>query len=181
MNLKFDFQSSTLSTKPKPLLWLGICRKIQPRLLPTLILAFIKKQPLLQAVAIWLCTLVNMDGYLGLDPARSGLKNQYLIVVVQLLSHVQLFVTLHGLQQARLLSFTTSRSLLKLMSIRLVMPSNHLILYHPLLLLPSTVSSIRVFSNELGLHIRWPKYWSFSFSFSISLSSELPRIDFLQD
>ena len=152
MNPRVDFQSSTLSTKPKPLLWL--CRKIQPRLLQTLILAFIKKQPLLQAVAIWLCTLVNMDGYLGLDLARSRLKNQYLIAVVQLLSRVQLFVTLHGLQQARLLSFTISRSLIKLMSLKSVMPSNHFILYHPLLLLPSTVSSIRVFSNELALRIR---------------------------
>ena len=62
------------------------------------------------------------------------------------------------------LSITNSQSLLKLMSIESVMPSNHLILYHPLLLLPSTVSSIRVFSNELALRIRWPKYWSFSFS-----------------
>ena len=154
MNPRVDFQSSTLSTNPKPLLWLGTCRKIQPRLLQTLILAFIKKQPLLQAVAIWLCTLVNMDRYLGLDPARSGLKNQYLIVVVQLLSRIRLFVTPHGLQQARLLSFTISRSLLKLMSIKSVMPSNHFILYHPLLLLPSIVSSIRVFSNELALRIR---------------------------
>ena len=105
-------------------------------------------------MAIWLCTLVNMDGYLGLDLARSLLKNQYLIVVVQLLSRVQLFVTLHGLQQARLLSFTISRSLIKLMSLKSVMPSNHFILYHPLLLLPSTVSSIRVFSSELALRIR---------------------------
>ena len=54
------------------------------------------------------------------------------------------------------------------MSIELVMPSNHLILYHPLLLLPSIFPSIRVFSNELGLHIRWPKYWSFSFSINPS-------------
>ena len=59
-------------------------------------------------------------------------------------------------------------SLLKLTSIELVMPSNHLILCHPLLLLPSIVPSIRVFSNELALRIRWPKYWSFSFSISLS-------------
>ena len=63
---------------------------------------------------------------------------------------------------------TNSRSLLKLMSIELVMPSNHLILCRPLLLLPSLFPSIRVFSNELVLHIRWPKYWSFSFSISPS-------------
>ena len=66
------------------------------------------------------------------------------------------------------LSFTISWSLLKLMSIESVMPSSHLILCRPLLLLPSIFPSIRVFSNELALHIRWPKYWSFSFSISPS-------------
>ena len=66
------------------------------------------------------------------------------------------------------LSFTISQNLLKLMSIELVMPSNHLILCHPLLLLSSIFLSIRVFSNELALGIRWPKYWSFSFSISPS-------------
>ena len=68
------------------------------------------------------------------------------------------------------LSFTISRNLLKLMSIQSVMPSNHLILCHPLLLLPSILPSIRVFSNDTALCIRWPKYWSFCFS--ISPSSE---------
>ena len=66
------------------------------------------------------------------------------------------------------LSITSSWSLLKLMSIELVMPSSHLILCRPLLLLPSIITSIRVFSNELVLHIRWPKYWSFSFNISPS-------------
>ena len=66
------------------------------------------------------------------------------------------------------LSITNSRSLLKLESIKSVMPSNHLILCHPLLLLPSIFPSIRVFSNESVLHIRWPKYWSFSFNISPS-------------
>ena len=66
------------------------------------------------------------------------------------------------------LSFTISRSLLKLMSIESLMPSNHLILCRPLLLLPSIFPSIRVFSSESALHIRWPKYWSFSFSVSPS-------------
>ena len=66
------------------------------------------------------------------------------------------------------LSITNSQSLLKLMSIASVMPSSHLILCHPLLLLPSIFTSIRVFSNESVLHIRWPKYWSFSFSISPS-------------
>ena len=64
------------------------------------------------------------------------------------------------------LSFTISQSLLRLMCIELVMPSNYLILCHPLLRLPSVFSSIRVFSNELAVCIRWPKYWSFSFSIS---------------
>ena len=72
------------------------------------------------------------------------------------------------------LSITNSWSLLKLMSIKSVMPSNHLILCFPLLLLPSIFSSIRIFSNELALHIRWPKYWSFSFS--ISPSNEHPGL-----
>ena len=66
------------------------------------------------------------------------------------------------------LSFTISQSLLELMSIELVMPSNHLILCRPLLLLPSIFPSIRVFSNGSALHIRWPEYWSFSFSISPS-------------
>ena len=74
----------------------------------------------------------------------------------------------HGLQHAGLLSFTSYPSLLKLMYIESVMPSRHLILCHPLLLLPSIFPSIWVFSNELALHIRWPKYWSFSFSISPS-------------
>ena len=66
------------------------------------------------------------------------------------------------------LSITNSQSLLKLMSVELVMPSNHLILCHPLLLPPSIFPSIRVFSSESVLHIRWPKYWTFSFSISPS-------------
>ena len=71
-------------------------------------------------------------------------------------------------------SITNSQSLLKLMSIKPVMPSNHLILCRPLVLLPSTFPSIRVFSNESTLHMRWPKYWSSSFS--ISLSNEHPGL-----
>ena len=90
------------------------------------------------------------------------------IVVVQLLSLVQLFVTPWNAARQASLSFTISWSLLKLMSIELVMPSNHLFLCHSLLLLPSVFSNIRVFSNELALHIRWPNYWSFSFSISPS-------------
>ena len=70
----------------------------------------------------------------------------------------------HGLQHARRPSITNAQSLLKLISIKSVMPSNHLILCCPLLLGPSVFSSIRVFSVETALHIRWPKYWSFSFN-----------------
>ena len=74
------------------------------------------------------------------------------------------------------LSITNSWGLLKLMSIESVMPFNHLILCRPLLLLPSIFPSIRVFSNEFDLRIRWPKYWRFGFSFSISLSKEYSRL-----
>ena len=87
-------------------------------------------------------------------------------VVFQSLSHVQLFATPWTAARQASLSFTMSRSLLKLISVELVMPSNHLNLCHPLLLLPSIFPSIRVFSSESALHIRWPKYWSFSFSIS---------------
>ena len=93
---------------------------------------------------------------------------------VQSLSCVRLFVTPWTAARQAFLSITNSQSLLKLMSIESVMPSNHLILCHPLLLLPSISPSIRVFSNESALCIRWPKYWSFSFS--ISPSSEHPRL-----
>jgi len=85
-----------------------------------------------------------------------------------LLSHVWLFVTLWTAACQASLSFTISLSLLKLMSIESMMPSNHLILYHPLLLLPSIFPSNRESSNASALPIRWPKYWSFRFSFSPS-------------
>ena len=101
---------------------------------------------------------------------------------VQSLSRVQLFATPWTAAYQASLSIANSRSLHKLMSIESVMPSNHLILCHPLLLLPSIPPSIRVFSNESALHIRWPKYWSFSFSISPSSEySELIsfRIDWL--
>ena len=87
---------------------------------------------------------------------------------VQLLSHVRLFVTPWTATCQASLSIPSSQSWLKLMSIQLVMPSNHLILCHPLLLLPSIFPSIRVFSNESVLCMRWPKYRSFSFSISPS-------------
>ena len=90
------------------------------------------------------------------------------VVDVQLLSRVQLFATPWTVARQSSLSFAISWSMLKFMSIELVMPTNHLILCLPLLLLPSIFPSIRVFSNESALCIRWPKYWSFSFSINPS-------------
>ena len=89
--------------------------------------------------------------------------------VVQSLSRVQLFATLWTAEGQASLSITNSRSLLKLMSIESVMPSNHLILCHPLLLLPSIFPRVRLFSSESALHIRWLKCWSFSFGISPSM------------
>ena len=108
--------------------------------------------------------------------------NLYQFSSVQLLSHVWLFAIPWTAAWQASLSITNSQSPPKLMSIESVMQSNHLILCHPLLLLPSIPSSIRVFSNESALLIRWPKYWSFSFN--IRPSNEHPglisfRIDWL--
>ena len=90
------------------------------------------------------------------------------VVVVQSLTHIQLFVTQWTAAHQDSLFFTISLSLLKLISIGSMMPSNHLILCRPLFLLSSIFPSIRVFSKERALHIRWPNYWSFSFSISLS-------------
>ena len=89
----------------------------------------------------------------------------------QSLSHVQLFATPWTAAHQASLSITNSRSLPKLMSIELVMPSSHLILCCPILL-PPIPPSIRVFSNESFLHMRWPKYWSFSFSISLPVNTQ---------
>jgi len=94
------------------------------------------------------------------------LLSQAVVAVVQLLSCVQLFATPWTAACQASLSFTISWSLLKLMCIKSVMPSNHLIFCRPLLLLPSIFPSIKVFSNKSALRIRWPKYWSFIFSIS---------------
>ena len=104
-------------------------------------------------------------------------------VVVQSPSRVQLLVTPWTAARQASLSITNSWSLLKLMSIESVMPSNHLILCHPLLLLPSIFPSIRAFPKESALHIRWPKYWSFSISpsneYSGLISFRIVRLDLL--
>ena len=107
------------------------------------------------------------------------------IVVVQLLSPVRLFVTPWTAARQASLSLTISWSLPKFMSIALEMPSNHLILWRPLLVLPSIFPSIRDFSNESAIHIRWPKYWSFSFSirpsnkYSVLISLKIGWFDLL--
>ena len=93
---------------------------------------------------------------------------------VQSLSRVRLFATTWITARQASLSITNSRSSLRLVSIESVMPSSHLILCHPLLLLPPIPPSIKVFSNDSTLHMRWPKYWSFSFS--IIPSKEIPGL-----
>ena len=103
-----------------------------------------------------------------------------LLVVVQSLSHVQLFETPWTATRQASVSITSSQKLLKLMSIRLVMLSNHLILCRPLHLLPSVFLSIRVFFKESALHMRWPEYWSFSINLSNEYSGLISfRMDWL--
>ena len=106
--------------------------------------------------------------------AKTHTLSQLFHSSVQSLSHVQLFATPWTAARQASLSITNSLSLPKLKSIKSVMPSNHLIFCRPLLLLSSIFPSIRVFSNESALHIRWPKYWSFSFN--ISPSNEHPGL-----
>ena len=98
------------------------------------------------------------------SPWFDVLPSRLSVVIVQLLSCVRLFATPWIAAHQAFLSFIISQSLLKLMSVESVMPSNHLILCRPLLLLPSVFPSSRFFSNESALHIRWPNYWSFSIS-----------------
>ena len=107
-------------------------------------------------------------------PSKIKLTPPWHQLSVPSLSRVWLFVTPWTTAHQASLSITNSQSLPKLMSIESVMPSNHLILHCPLLLLPSIFPSIRVFSNESALHIKWPKYWSFSFN--ISPSNEHPGL-----
>ena len=112
-------------------------------------------------------TLLNIRG--SLNGRRIwGRINVCIVAVVQLLSHVRLFAIPWTAALQASLSFTISQSLLKLMYIELMIPSNQLILCRPLLLLSSVFPSIRVFSDELALHIRWPNSWSFTFSISPS-------------
>ena len=105
---------------------------------------------------------------------KINIKNKIIFSSVQSLSRLQLFATPWTAARQASLSITNSRSPPKPMSIVLAMPSSHLILCHPLLLLPSIFPSIRVFSNESALRSTWPKYWSFSFN--ISPSNEYPEL-----
>ena len=106
---------------------------------------------------------------------------QFVVIVVQSPSRVRLFVTPGTSAHQAFQSFTISQNSLKLMSIESVMPSNHLILCYPLLLLPSIFPSIRVFSSESTLCIRWPKYWSFSFTSVLPMNFQgwFPNQDWL--
>ena len=117
-----------------------------------------------------LITFTHFPQWPWKQPMYFASMSSLLKVVVQSLSRIRLFATPWTAARQASLSFTISQSLLKLMSTESVMPSNSLILCHLLLLLPSVFPSIRVFSNESVLCIRWPKYWSFGFS--ISPSSE---------
>ena len=131
-------------------------------------------------MAIWHVYPLSLDGHLDSFSFGALKNNVYSImaymgkksfkkrIIIQFLSCVWLFETPWSAACQASLSITNSHSLLKLMSIELVMPFNHFILCRPLPLLPSIFLSIRVFSNELALRIRWPKYWRFSFSISPS-------------
>ena len=127
-------------------------------------------------------SIVNWNGVFKLSFTRSCILFYIFlfvyVVVVRSLSCVLLFATPWTAACQASLSFTISRNLLKLISIESVMPSSHLILCHLLVLLPSVFPSIRVFSSESALHIRWPKYWSFSISPCSEYSGLIPfRID----
>ena len=119
-------------------------------------------------------TMETVRDFIFLDSKITADGDSVQFSSVQLLSHVLLFATPWTTARQASLSITNSRSLLKLMPIKLVTPSSHLILCLPLLLLPPIPPSIRVFSNESTLHVRWPKYWSFSFS--INPSNEHPGL-----
>ncbi|CAI9177362.1 unnamed protein product [Rangifer tarandus platyrhynchus] len=111
----------------------------------------------------------SQGGLMVKNPPANDFTTMWLqFSLVQSFSRVRLFATPWTAARQASLSIPNPRSLLKLMSIELVMPSNHLILCRPLLLLPSIFPSIRVFSDESALRIRWPKYWSFSFNISPS-------------
>ena len=135
---------------------------------------------LISVLTVWWCpcaewSLILKEKVACYDTVCSGSGGHvytcvadYVVTVVQSLSPVWLFATPRTAACQASLSITNPLNLLKLMSVESVMPSNHLVLCRPLLLLPSIFPSIRIFTNESALHIRWPKYWRFSFSISPS-------------
>ena len=134
-----------------------------------------------QSISLWSGSGVGKGSILSLYDTGNRFEEQIISIycevqfsLVQSLSRVWLFVTPWTTACQASLSITNSRSLLKLMPIESMMPSSHLILCRPLLLLPPILPSIRVFSIETTLRMRWPKYWSFSFS--ISPSNEHPGL-----
>ena len=139
-------------------------RGYHSRLQPWLILELPEEHPKALMPAVLVC----------LTCCKRIPQTVWLFSSVQSLSHVRLFATPWTAACQDSLSITNSQNLPKLMSIESVMPSNHLILCRPILLLPSILPSIRVFSNESALRIRWPKFWSFSFN--ISPSNEHPGL-----
>ena len=148
-------------------IWIGSisqCSRVWPR-------TALSTQPLLphcQMKVCCCCCSVPQSQLTLCDPMDCSTARKVQVSSVQSLSDVRLFATPWTVAYQASLSFTNSRSLLKLMSIESVMPSNHLIFCHPLLFPPSIFPSISAFLNESALRIRWPKHWSFSFSISPS-------------
>ena len=135
--------------------------------LASLIMSFDAEKLLWNSIYLF-SFVIHVFGIIYKTPLPNPVSWKFQFSSGQLLSRVQLFATPWTLACQASLSITNSRSPPKPMSIKSVIPSNHLILCHSLLLLPSIFPSISVFSNESALHIRWPKYWSFSFNISPS-------------
>ena len=154
--------------------WIGVAKIILFWVIP------LSKLPLtpnlLLSINLHMSSLHSQSSQISLPYCKTFITVQF--SSVQSLSQVRLFATPWTAARQASLSITNSQSLLKLMFNESVMPSNHLILCHPLLLLPSIFPSIRVFCKESVLHIRWPKYWSFSFS--ISPSNDYSRLIFFR-
>ena len=123
-----------------------------------------RREVYLHIVCVCAYSLIQIKILIGHLLCAKHCSGHWLTVVAQLLSCVRLFATPWTAARQASMSFTLSQSLLRFLSIKLVMPSNHLVLCHPLLLLPLIFPSIRVFSNDLALLIRWPKYWSIAIS-----------------
>ena len=170
-----EWENCFLATKQKAKI-INFCHKIQRRIWNISNWKMVGKETIIANFKMWKIFLeVNLALHFILFISYYYcLTSLTISQSVQSFSRVQLFATPWTTARQASLSITNSRSLPKPMSIESVMPSNHLILCWPLLLWPSMFPSIRVFSNESTLHVRWPKYWSFSFS--ISPSKEIPGL-----